>query len=697
MVDIINAAPMVVDLGTRDMSIRQVPENPLDIPQHLPLVYLFAEKGPVGRTYIDHDNVSLTQVFGDRTFDVNSKYYTHQTPFVNAFAGAGNNCVVHRLMAPDAKDVANVAMYLDVLETQVPVYKKNTDGSIELDEQGEPVVVEDGSGDPLTISGYKVAWVLDHTVADLGEYRRGDLTVRAGLQTEGGQQSQQYPIFEFSAADPGEAGNRLAVKIVAAMGNDLVPFPDSILNDGKMYPYYFGMVNLVDEITGKTNPILNSFGHNDVRFITKKEGTDPNSGAVIDLDKVTRDMYINVPVALNSGLGNAYIYSDNLDTVLELFYDAEKNISDDHRDNVINNSEDNHHALNIIDFTSSNGSPYQSVKLVNFAGATRITRNTNIYLKGSSDGTIDEDLLDTLVQADLENYNNNLHEYNDLVMNPESIIYDSGFSIDTKKAFPKFISRRKDTFVALSTYSHKDPAITLDQQYSVAIALKTMLELYPESATFGTSVMRGIVVGGSGELINSLYNKRVPLTYDIGYKAARYMGARNGSWKNGHLFDRAPGSIIRTIKNIDVTWVPASTRNTLWSTGLIFPLNYSVRQAFFPGLQTVYENDTSVLNSFFVAVAISYLNKINHAAWREFSGTASLSNAQLEARVDEFIARQVKDKFDNLFIIVPNTTVTEEDAIRGFSWHSDIKIYAPNLKTVAIAQVTAYRLEDYEQ
>ena len=170
-----------------------------------------------------------------------------------------------------------------------------------------------------------------------------------------------------------------------------------------------------------------------------------------------------------------------------------------------------------------------------------------------------------------------------------------------------------------------------------------MMELYPESATFGTSVMRGMITAGSGYLINSLYTKRVPLTYEIVIKASRYMGASNGAWKSGFAFDRAPLNLVTEIKNIDVTWVPASTRNTLWAVGLNFVLNYQVRTQFFPALQTVYENDTSVLNSFFTVVAISYLNKIAHAAWREFSGSVSLTNAQLEEKVNNFILHPAAD------------------------------------------------------
>lgn len=697
MADFLNAAPMVNDYGTRDLSTRVVPSTPLEIPQHLPKLYLFAEKGPIGPYYVDLDVVSLTQLYGDDTFDVNKKYYTHQSPFVQAIASAGNNCVVHRLFASDAKDTANLALYLDVLPTQVPVYKKNSDGSLVINAgTGKPEPEVDGAGDPITIAGYKVCWVTDKTVAPVGTYQRGLLTQRDGIQVDGAVQSKQYPVFEFAAADAGEFGNKLAVKLYASMQTDIVPFQSNVLSDGKMYPYYFQMVKIADQITGKTTSILNSFASEYTKFVLKDNGIDPASGAVIDLEKVVADQYIKLTSDLATGLGTAYVYQGNLDTLAQLFYDSEKNIADTNRDPVINNTENNIHALNIISFTSSNGSPYQSIKMVDIGSSVRLTKNTNLFLTGSTDGTIDEDLMDRLVIEDMDKYNNSLSEYNDLVAHPESIIYDSGFSIAAKKALSKFISRRKDTFVVMSTYAHNAPSIQLSDQFSVAIALKTMMELYPESATFGTPVMRGIIVGGSGELDNSLYIKRVPLTYEVAHKAARYMGAKNGAWKNGFCFDRAPLSVLTQIKNIDVTWVPTSTRNVLWGAGLNFVLNYKVRSQFFPALQTVYENDTSVLNSFFTAIAIAYLNKVAHAAWREFSGSISLTNAQLEEQVNLFVANQVKDKFDGKFVIVPNATVTELDNIRGYSWTLPIKIYANNMKTVMTTYAEAYRMTDLE-
>lgn len=694
MTDIINAAPMVIDQGTQDLSTRVVPAQQLLFPQHLPKVYLFAEKGPVGPNYVDFDSSPITKIYGDNTFDVNSEYFTHQTPFAQKFAANANNCVIHRLIPDDANDRANVALYLDVLETQVPVYEKNSDGSLVVDEFNNPVVSLDSGDEPITVTGLKLAWVVDKTEALVGEYTPGMLTERPGVQVDEEVQSKQYPIFEFAAKDAGAGGNLLGVKLYAASNTDAMPFPAAQLVEGKQYPYYFGMSRVVDSISGKINVVMNSFGSQMAKLSLKSDGIDPASGANISLAKVVKDQYIDLPIALSTDLGTAHTYDGNLKTVLTMMYDLEKNITDDHRDSVIRNDEDNIYALNIFNFTSSNGSPYQTLKLVDVSGGVRLGKNTNVFLSGASNGTINEDVMDTLVAADLEKYADGLDQYQDQVGHPESIIYDSGFSLKTKKAFPKFISLRKDTFVALAPYAHDIGLSMLSDQTSVAIALKTMMELYPESSTFGTPVMRGVVMAGSGYINDSLYIKRVPTTYELAHKASRYMGAKNGKWTNGLRFDKAPLSVISQLKDLDITWVPTSTRNTLWSVGLNFPLNYQARRQFFPAIQTVYQDDTSVLNSFFTVVAISYLNKIAHAAWREFTGDVSLTSAQLENEVNNFVSAMVKDKFDGLFVIVPDCTVTEMDELRGFSWTLPIKIYSNNMKTVMSTNVIAQRMSD---
>lgn len=694
MLDIENAAPMVYDEGTQDLSGRVIPTTSLISPQHLPKFYTFAEKGPVGPFFVDFSQNTLTNLYGDDTFNPEKKYYTHQTLFLQVVASQGNNCVVHRLVAPDAKDVCNITGYLDILPFQVTLYEKNSDGSIKLDSGGLPVPQEDGQGDPILATGYSVCWVFDYDSEDIGMYEQGTKTIRPGIQVDGATQSQQYPIFQVAAADPGEFGKKLGLQMYPALQTDQYPFPTSYFEDSKQYPYYFRLVKLLDDVTGKTRVTLNGYGSQFSRFSTLAGGTDPNTGLSSDFEKIITSQYIDTQYTEPTGLGQVKMYFNNVNTVLTMFYNAEKIISDPHRDSLINTTDMNIHAFNFVSFTSSNGSPYQSIKMVDPVGSSRLTKNSTQYLKGGSDGTITPALLDQLVQEDMELYDDATSEYNDIVLHPESMIYDSGFAMATKRVLPKFISRRKDTFVVTSTYAWNSPNSTIADQYSVGLALKSMFELYPESDTFGTSVMRGMIFGGSGIIKAHPYKNRVPVSYELAFKAARYMGASSGAWKNGYVFDRAPRSVFEKLQNVDVTWVPAVSRRALWAVGINFALNYKVKSQFFPALQTVYEDDTSVLNSFFVAVAISYINKIAHSAWREFSGVVTMSPAQLEEAVNTYMSEQTKDKFDGMFKIIPNAKVTEFDEQRGYSWTLVNKLGANNMRTVMTTSTQAYRMSD---
>jgi hypothetical protein len=95
-------------------------------------------------------------------------------------------------------------------------------------------------------------------------------------------------------------------------------------------------------------------------------------------------------------------------------------------------------------------------------------------------------------------------------------------------------------------------------------------------------------------------------------------------------------------------------------------------------------------------MAIAYLNKIAHAAWREFSGVSRLTPAQLTDRVNEYVNARVTGIFDDRFVIEPAAFFTQSDSLRGYSWTLPIKIYAPNQMTVMTTYVQAYRISDLE-
>lgn len=434
-------------------------------------------------------------------------------------------------------------------------------------------------------------------------------------------------------------------------------------------------------------------------FTFKEDVIDPLTDKEMYIGNTFVDSYQNLTdtryAKLFGEFSDIHIYTANIDTLLTMFHTAESPFINssfyDFTDDVADKG-----LFNFISGVTSSGVPYHSFVFAEESNSIRFNDLTNVYAAGGSDGTMNNTTFAALVNAEMDRYLDANDELMDIAKHVESIIYDSGFPLATKKKLCNFIAQRKDTFVVLSTHTDGEATLTASEEYSLGISLRTQLRLTPESDYFGTSVMRGLVMGRSAQIRGSKWTKQTAVSYEVLNKASKYMGASNGRWKNGLHFDGAPGSIIDTMYNFNIQWVPNSVRNRNWDVGLNWVGRYDHRSFFIPALKTVYDDDTSVLNSFLTAMAICQLNKVGHAAWREFSGS-NLTGPQLAERVNEFVNNRIKDRFDGRFIIVPQTTITEMDDARGFSWTLPIIIGAPGMKTVQTTYVQAKRIEDVQQ
>jgi hypothetical protein len=300
MVDFVNAAPMVNDQGINDLSTT-VPLNAgLGLPQHLPKFYVYAEKGPIGPTYVDMNSHSLTEIYGSSTFDVTKPFFTHQTAGLAKVAAEGNNCVIHRLYPDDGNDTANVTLWLDVQPyAAAPVYQKNTDGSIKLDVDGIPVPVS-GYGGPVTVAGYKVAWVATRDSAKLDNNTFGCKEIGVGTIPNGA--SVRYPVLEFCASYPGSAGNAIGVTLAPQLQSDTSPFSATVFNESKNYPYTFMLKKIVNELTGKLGVVKNNFASTFANFLLEKNKRDTGTGAFVDAAKVISSAYVRTLDDINTNL-----------------------------------------------------------------------------------------------------------------------------------------------------------------------------------------------------------------------------------------------------------------------------------------------------------------------------------------------------------------------------------------------------------
>ena len=131
--------------------------------------------------------------------------------------------------------------------------------------------------------------------------------------------------------------------------------------------------------------------------------------------------------------------------------------------------------------------------------------------------------------------------------------------------------------------------------------------------------------------------------------------------------------------------------------GLNWIDKFDSRRWFWPAYKTVYDDDTSVLNSFFVVLACQTCNRISHRIWRELCGRDDLSNEQIIQEANRRFAKHVAGIFDNKYVVVPDAEVTEQDAALGYVWRMKVKLYANNMKTVEYAYLEAYRMSALAQ
>ncbi len=629
-------------------------------------------------------------MFGMRSFDLQDKYANHATVFATQINAQGNAMMIQRVIPEDAGPEANMIAWLDVLPTTVDLYERNVDGSIKVDNLGDPIL--DG-----TAAGYKVKWVVDYidTNVDMADF--GAAAVKPGDQTDTvtSTQSTRYPIFEIKSSSKGEAGNLAGIRLWAPTSKSLPAMPTKLMEDHKAYPYFISVIRKPNSLTSP-KIVETIFGENKLMVTLKKDTVDPLTEKRLNLAETFIDSYQNITdlryPKLFGDFSDIVVHDANIETILGLFHTKEIPFIDGFSD--ITASATTKHLINIVNGVSSYNVPYHSIVFVDSVNSVRFSDITNVYANGASDGTVNDATFATLVEAQMARYADPNDEFQENAVHVESIFYDSGFPMDTKYALCDFISQRKDTFLVLSTHDVNDRILTASEEHSIAVALRTRTQMYPESDYFGTPVMRAMIIGRSGKLRNTKFTKDLPLSLEVAIKSAKYMGAGNGRWTNGKHFDGSPGSIVDNMFDINIKWVPTSVRNRNWDAGLNWVQAYDLRSFFFPALKTVYDDDTSVLNSYFTAMAICQLNKVAHNVWREFSGVAHLSNAQMVERVNSSVVQKTINRFDNRFVIQPEAFFTDMDLLRGFSWTLPIKIYAANMKTVMTTYVKAYRIDD---
>lgn len=701
MSNFINAAPLFISTGKKDVSQQTPVREPEQIPTHLPHVHLFAEWGPTD----PHLAVgqAINTLYGAKTMDPRYAYYNHQTELAATVIGEGNAVFVSRLKPLDAAPPARLLISLDIVADEIQQYQRTSDGAFILDSDGNKVPV---TGQGAKIPGHRLKWVVNDIPSGQNTPDFGAVSSKVGSMTSATSvQSTVYPILEVEANFFGKKGNNYGIRLVAPTTESSAPLNDTLFNSVKAYIYRLSLVSRLDE-TSTVNVVETLSGEQSLDFTFKPDAIDPANDTAISIQETFLKNYQDVDTQgmtpLYAPFGKIKIYDANLETVLTMVGALEAPLGL-LAESTMDSTSEWIHSVNLISATNEHGVPYYSVEIEGAAtGGIKFTSATAVWAAGGSDGTMSFETHDALVRNEMANYGETGPALLDDAKYPFSFYYDSGYTLETKYALLTPLALRKDVVVVLSTQDISQPLNTADIESSMAISLKNAARLYPESELHGTKVCRVMLVGHAGELINSKYRgvngrKHLPLTIEFAAKAARYMGSGTGIWNSAAAFDVNDNNQIAKFKGVNITFKNATVRANDWRNGLVWAQNYDMRSIFWPALQTVYDDDTSVLNNFFNMVIAVDLEKVGQRTYRNLVGSSGkMTKAQFIMKSNQNILNETEGRYDSRVTIRPDTYFTAFDEQRGYSWKTDIHMYGENMRTVGTYTVVAHRSSDLE-
>lgn len=689
MKNITNAAPGLYNPGMKDESAQPYTRTPESYPQHLPKTFLMAPTGPCT---LDPEPEQLLGgnerilMYGEEAFVEKSIYYTHQTKFSDGMNAEGNQQMYVRVVPKDIGPKATIRLYLDVLETTVDDYERNTDGSIKLDSLGDPIVIG-------TTAGHRVKLTTDFAKDHDDAEQFGLLTQRAGSQIgPGGVASVSYPIAEWEVSFYGSRGILAGIRMWPQNGVNSA-LPTKMISQKRAYPFNLAVVRKNVE-TGSAIPQATIFNEQYVMTTFKPGVKDPLTGKVISIEDIAisswRELEDTRYPKTFGEFGRFHLYTENLEELLRKFQLAEVPFLGP--DSDFDASESDMWMFNFLTGRDLNNVPYHSYVLVNSLDSVRFSESTSVYARGGDDGTMTSANFAAAVGEYMKRYADENDELQDVAYHVESIVYDSGFPLSTKYDLLNMIAERRDTLVALSVFEFGERKLTPSEEYSVAESLRLRANQFPESVYHGTPAYRVLIQGCSAKIRGSTYKKEhFPVLYEIAVKSARYMGAGNGKFKPGYSFEGYPGHIIDTMYDISIPFTPDGVKIRNWDIGLNWVARDDRKNFYIPAMKSIYGEDTSVATGWINASILAHINKVIAKAQRRYSGRSDLTPDELTQKVNEFIVQECLGIFDSRAVITPQAHFTSLDQARNYSWTVPVIAELNGMRTVMTGYVVARR------
>lgn len=681
-----NAAPQAVFTGFQDNPLAGRTNSGVVTPQHCPLSFILGAWGSEKEAYYIEDQ--LETIFGKETFNVQGKLYKHSTDFVqNVFQKNANSQFVIRLKPADAtKAYVRIAIEY-VLTDQIPVYERNADRSYLLDADGE--LQQSG-----TTEGYK--WrILAQSITE-AEFGQAPSTQEGTLAGKAGEVSSIRPWFDAPASFFGSRGSDIGLRLSAAHGGLLQPGDINFMEDSGNFLYRLGFVER-NQTTGDIVEWKTRLGESTVDFCFK-ENQRNSKNAKLSLDDVYANSYTYTKGATNGRnvagpIDGYFFYKEVFEETLGVLHAMEKGEeSVTHETNV--------HSINVASAVDFEGMPYYKLMLAPttelVGDAIQLSRYANIMLAGGSDGDVSETNFDKMVANFLSNFTGQGIDLHDHARYPFTVMYDSGYSIETTKLFYGVTKHCPNLIVITGTQDVNTAINTLTEDMSTASALIASAYLNVESSVYQTPFTRGAVVPYAGHLLNSEYTKLCTTTREIANKFSQWMGSGTGKWNDGKDADIGINRTINTMDIENYQLPPMDVREAMWENQMVAIEFENMTDKIFSGMQTINPNDASILNGLINTWGCVAASRCAYYAYKLLVGNSKYTNEQMQKRAVNMMNTWLNGIGNERLIFRPRVEFTPDNLSEGYSWTTVVEVYAPGMKTVNVITVSSYNISEFE-
>jgi len=699
------ATPRQTHNGGQDKSIRRIYPEPKGDVIHAPLVFLNTPKGPLEPTHVTGGE--LLELFGQDALNLKSPYANHATAFIKLLlANGGGTCIVNRMVprvnagTPEerAPKRAGNTFYLfkSVSKTAKPYQRDAVTFKVKRDITGAPLYQEDA--DDINI--VETAIITKYN-DDVNAVTAFDVVV--GGNTIG----KAVPMFSVYAEAHGSDYNNYGIAITPKIGDDIdkellkqqaLGFNLKVYYNDDVFSTIAGTKNVEFALKPYTKDIRDVFP---AEYGNTVDFRKPYQSYTFD-ETVVHDEVSVAAILKEMALAEVEGFGGNVPSWAD--YSQPAGTTTDEA------SEEYKYLVNFITNKTLGGIEYEYIRPLNLSfadtedlkgqGVTIGTGNdkTPIRLVNGEDGDIDNlDEFERNVKDAMDLYMDRGSDRLDVAVNPDTTLYDSGFKWDTKLALAKYIGLRKDTFVALSvaSFNKDNKKLDVDEYISKGAALQTALRLYIESPIYNTPTARAAVFMQTGIDKTKEWRYRLPLTLDYAIKMQKWAGALDGKINDTYAFSRQDANKVEALIDIDPAKLSDEVLDVLYDSGLVWVRNENKLEYFYPQQQTVYPDDTSVLNSITTALVLGSTARVHHKAWRAFTGATDLNDIDFIITVTKFMSDILDGKYGSAYKTIPKVIITERDKLLGFKWDSEIDLYANVAKTVNESRTVLFRSEEF--